>query len=295
MDKKGLILVVDDEEDMVSVLSERLVGNGYEVMAASDGQEALDRINQKKPDLIILDIMMPRLGGIELKQKLNQREELLDIPIIFLTAKTTAEDKIQGLRLMADDYITKPYHAMELLARIENTLTKRRHYELISMRDSLTGLFNLSYFKKQLEMFFRLAKRNRRVFSIAVLDVDNFKQVNDTFGHLAGNTVLKKIAENLSALFRKSDVVTRYGGDEFAVLLHETGREGAETVLARFKKKISSQSWPFAKSGENFSVFISVGIASYEDRFANEDEFFKEADQRMYEEKRKNEEKRGPN
>lgn len=289
MDKKGLILVVDDEADIVSVLSKRLVESGYEVLTASDGQEALDRIDQKKPDLVVLDIMMPRLGGMALKQKLNEREELSDIPIIFLTAKTTPEDKIQGLRLRVDDYITKPYEPGELLARIENTLSKRRHYEFISMRDSLTDLFNLSYFKKQLEMMFRLAKRHTsRVFSVAVLDVDHFKRINDTYGHLAGNAVLKKIAESLNEVSRKSDVASRYGGDEFAVLLHETGEAGANIVLERFKQKIQRQSWPFTKSGESFSVVVSVGISPYEDRFKNEDDLFKEADQKMYEEKRKN-------
>jgi len=311
MPEVSTILIVDDEADIVSVLQKRLVDTGYEVMVASDGQEALENINQKKPDLILLDIMMPRLDGMGLKQKLNEREELSDIPIIFLTAKTTSEGKLQGLRLMVDDYITKPFEPEELLARIENTLTKRRHYEFISMRDSLTGLFNLSYFKKQLDMMFRLSKRHTsRVFSIAVLDVDHFKSINDTFGHLAGNAVLKKIAECLNEVSRKSDVVTRYGGDEFAVLLHETEEEGAKKVFERFKQKIQSQSWPFAKGresllaarrsgpgsapsspgGESVAVVVSVGIATYEDRFKDEDELFKEADQKMYEEKRKNKE-----
>ena len=155
------IIVVDDEPDMVELISDMLTPLGYDIVAAFNGKEALEKLKGEKPDLILLDIMMPGLNGIEVKAKLSEDAATASIPVIFLTVKETIQDKIKGFQLGVDDYITKPFDSEELLARIGSILNRRKFYEEISMTDGLTGLYNVHYFKKQIAQFFSLAAADR--------------------------------------------------------------------------------------------------------------------------------------
>ena len=269
------ILVVDDEPDILAVTSKRLEVSGYEVMTARNYAEALDSARKKTPDLILLDVMMPGIDGFEVKERFNKDASLADIPVIFLTAREATQDKMKGFKLGIDDYITKPYDPRELLARVDSALKRREHYVEISMTDGLTGLYNIYFFKKQIKEFFAIAKRYKQVFSVALIDVDGLKKTNDTYGHIAGDRILKNLSAAAKKVLREADIITRYGGDEFAVILPNVNESQAKTAIERLKSEIG---------GETFS--ISVGIAEYKDSFKSEDELFALADARMYDDKR---------
>ena len=274
--RKNRIFIVDDEEDLVKILEARLSKAGYEVFKALDGGGIIRKIKEVLPDLILLDIMMEGINGLEIKAKLNEDKQAAAIPVIFLTAKDSVSDKISGLRLGADDYITKPFNFEELSMRIESALKRRAFYEEISMTDSLTGLYNFNFFKKQIGLFFNIAKRYKKRLALAIIDVDNFKSINDTYGHLAGDRVLKEVSSAARDTLRKADIITRYGGDEFAIIMPETDAKEAVTAIERLKKGLAAKT-P--------AINISAGIATYEDNIKNESKMFELADKRLYEDK----------
>ncbi len=283
--RKKKILVVDDEKDILTILYKRLSSAGYEVFRASDGKTVFDRIKETNPDLILLDIIMPELDGFYVKAKLNEDALTRHIPTIFLTARDSVTDKVNGLSLGADDYITKPFDSAELLARIESALRKKDFYEKVSMTDPLTGLYNIRYFKKEITLFFNIAKRYKKIFSLAVVDVDNLKYINDMYGHLAGDAALRETSAVLKEIFRRSDIITRYGGDEFAVIMPETAYDQAAVAIERLKKKTGEKEFVAGANVVKVPLSISVGVATYEDTLLNESQIFELADRRLYENK----------
>jgi diguanylate cyclase (GGDEF)-like protein len=280
------ILIVDDEPDIAKILSLRLEANGYKTAIASNGEEALKRILQIPPDLILLDITMPKMNGLQLKNQLNKEDETRSIPVIFVTARNLSADKIAGLKLGVDDYITKPFNAEELLARIDSTIQRRKFYERVSMTDGLTGVYNVAFFKKQIGIFFQLAQRHKTIFSLAIIDINDFKIINDTYGHSVGDFVLKKIAEILRIVLRETDIITRYGGDEFVIILPETKEESAQLTINRIKEKIHGQIFRVDDTNIELSFTLSAGIATYDDTFTSEVHMFWNADNRLYEDKK---------
>jgi len=285
--KHNRILIVDDEEDLRRLLETRLSTSGYTVISAANGEEALKQIERLTPDLILLDIMMPGMDGMAIKTELNKRTETMSIPVIFVTARDASADKIAGLKLGVDDYITKPFDANELLARIEATLARRKFYEKVSMTDGLTGVYNVAFFKKQIGLFFQLAQRHEQIFSLVIIDINDFKHINDTHGHAAGDYVLKKIAEILTEVLRDTDIITRYGGDEFVIILPETGGAHAQAAMERVKKKINNVTFHIEKNDLDLSFTLSLGISTYDDSYTSEVHMFWEADNKLYEDKKR--------
>jgi len=284
--RKAKVLVVVDDFDIMETLSTKLTMEGYIVFQASSGREAILKVERILPDVIILDIAMPDMDGMVVKAELNRSPFFSGIPVIFLTGLDDLLHKLKGFSFGIDDYITKPYNSEEVAIRVSSVLTRRRFYEEISMTDGLTGLHNVYYFQKQLIQLFSIAKRYKSVFSLAVIDVDHLKPINDTHGHIVGNYVLKEIASMLQETTRKSDIVTRYGGDEFAVIFPETGREGVERVTKRLQERINSMYFVLKDKDVRLRLSISIGIATYNDSFATEDQMFEEADANMYKEKK---------
>lgn len=284
--RKKEILVVDDEEDILKALDVRLSAAGYLVTKARSGEEAFSLIRKSQPDLILLDIILPNQNGFEVKKKLNETPSTALIPVIFLTALGQMRDKIKGLESGFDDYITKPYEPQELIIRIEAALARRRIYEEITMIDGITGLYNVYFFKKEFKRFFAIARRYKRPFSLVLIDFDDFKSINDTYGHLAGDSVLRDFAEITQKELRSTDIITRYGGDEFAIIMPEVDSAQAKVAIERLKNKVAKH--PFAEKAAKIklSCSISTGIVEYRDGFNSEEEMFGLADRIMYEDKR---------
>lgn len=287
---KGTIMIIDDEPDLAAVLEKRLSDAGFRVSMFGEGAEAISKLKGVMPDLILLDIMMPGMNGLEVKKLLNAEKETSEIPVIFLSSRADVQSKIDGLKLRAEDYVTKPYDFPELLARIDAAIVRKRHFDQIAMTDALTGLQNVYAFRSKLELFFDIAQRYGRVFSMSMIDVDDFKKINDTYGHSAGDEVLKIVAETMRRVFRKPDVLIRYGGDEFVILLPESNDLQASSAISRLKRGLEENEIGIGGDRE-IRISISVGIATYRKGLRSSDELFEEADKKMYEDKQQ---KKGP-
>lgn len=286
MKKNDHILLVDDDPSIVALLEKRLSANGFRTSKANNGKEALTKISECPPDLILLDIMMPQIDGIELKKILNKNIETQSIPVLFLTAKGETADKIKGLELGVDDYIAKPYNANELLARINSVLDRRKLYEKISMSDSLTGLYNVNFFKKQINIFFQMAKRYGKIFSLGIIDINDFKPINDTYGHQNGDVVLRQIAQLIQETVREADIVMRYGGDEFVVIFPEVDEIAANNALSRCQERVGSHRFILNDNKTELHVSISYGYSTFNKSLTSEAHMFAIADDVLYQQKK---------
>ena len=281
--KKPKILLVDDEEDILKVVSRRLESDGYDVSTALGGEPALRILEKEIPDLIILDIMMPDINGLEVCRRIKEMKYVSAVPVVFFTVKDSVEDKIQGYKQGVYDYIAKPVDHRELSARINSVLRIDQYCKDVSLKDDLTGLYNYKFFQIQFAHTFDLCKRYSRAFSLVIIDVDNFKHVNDTCGHLCGNILLEKISEKLKDGLRIVDVITRYGGDEFALILPETENEKANIVVERLKKEVGNIIFDY--DGKKIETGLSFGLATYSKDINTKEAMFDIADKNMYAEK----------
>lgn len=283
--KQNSILIVDDELEMLKLLDRFLQEAGYKVLKAMRASEAIKIAKEEEVDLIILDVDMPGMDGMEAKKKLSSDTSTSTIPVIFLTGNDEPQDKVKGFSLGVDDYITKPFNLEELLARITAVLERRKFYEEISMTDGLTGLPNIHYFKKQFTLFFNIAKRRKEVFSLAIVDVNKFKEINDLNSHVVGDFVLKKLASLMKEHIRATEIITRYGGDEFAIIFPGARKKEAQEAMERVRDQIKGKTFTCTETGKKISFSISIGIASYQDKFTSESQLFEAADSAMYKDK----------
>ncbi|MGM0442398.1 MAG: diguanylate cyclase [Elusimicrobiota bacterium] len=283
---KAKILIADNEPDILKVLELRLTSAGYNILRAENGKQALKKARKKAPDLILLDIMMPDFNGMEVMSALLKDNFTADIPVIFLTAKTSAKSKVNGINMGAYDYVTKPYDAKELISRINSVLQRKNHYDEMTMTDPLTGLHNRRFFKQQFSIFFNMAKRYDLKFSLVIFDVDDFKNINDTYGHSAGDFILKKIAETAKNTLRESDIILRYGGDEFIAIFPRTKEAMAKKTTEKIIRKISKMDGNY--KGKNIPVKLSYGLSAYSEEIQDKEELFNRADSALYESKTKN-------
>jgi diguanylate cyclase (GGDEF)-like protein len=292
------ILIVDDHDDNVELLRARLEAWGYTAEAARDGEEALKKITDSPPDLILLDVMMPKIDGIEVARRVKSNTALPFIPIIMQTALDATENKVEGLNAGADDYITKPIDFAELKARLVSMLRIKRLQEELEERerqlleanerlrhmsrtDALTGLDNRRHLEETLEEMFGHAKRLNEPFACIMCDLDRFKTVNDTYGHQAGDAVLKQLARILKGEAREIDRVGRYGGEEFMLLLPGTVLDAGVTFADRVRKQVESHTFTF--EGGSIQRTASFGVSAWpHPRIANCDELVRTADDALY-------------
>jgi len=279
------ILLVDDEASLRELLKARLESNGYTVLIAAGGEEALKIMSDQKPDLVLLDIMMPDMSGEEVMRRISASSGGGFIPVIFLTARDT---KVKGLELGAVDYVQKPFNSDELLARVRAQLRiKELQDELthLSITDSLTGCYNRRHAFAVLNMEMKRSRRYGTPLSCVMMDVNEFKMLNDTHGHDFGDYVLKGVAEILRKTVRDVDVVTRYGGDEFLLVLPNATAENARTLCARIAEAFSARQ--FKRGGIAKKVSVSSGVASVPDkRVKDAESLIKLADTALYESKK---------
>ena len=271
-----------------------LRANGLRVETVSNGQQTLDRVGQGGVGLVLLDIIMPGLSGLDCCRLLKTMTQDAVLPVVLVTARTDTESRVEGLRIGADDYVCKPFDERELLARVTGMLRiKRAHDEVASAKerlaklaveDELTGLYNYRYLHTRLGEEFKRAERYRDPLACAMVDIDRFKDFNDQYGHETGDVVLAEVAKRLRGAVREIDVVARYGGEEFLLVLPSTHFSGALTVADRVWRAVSAM--PLRHDGKDHHITVSVGVALYPSRdVRSKDHLLKAADRALYQAK----------
>jgi diguanylate cyclase (GGDEF)-like protein len=314
------ILLVDDSRIVLAMVTDVLEAQGFRVRQAENGREALEKVVERRPDLILLDVMMPEIDGYQVCETLRQEQEHDQdyIPVLMITAKSDVEDLARGLAAGADDYIAKPPDHVELVARVRSllrirTLQKKlyvqnlelesknqqleelanqlealnRELQLLSVTDGLTKAYNHRHFQERLKAEFARARRHDEPLSCVMLDIDRFKQVNDTHGHPTGDRVLVRLVEVLKEEVRSEDLVARYGGEEFVMLLPSTSREDAHRLAERVRQRVANERVPLPEAAA-LTVTVSLGVAGIRpaDPIQHPDDLLQAADQALYQAKR---------
>ena len=260
------ILIVDDAPRNISLLGE-LLKDKYNIQVANNGEKAI-RIAQEDTqlDLVLLDVMMPKMDGYEVCERLKKDERTRKIPIIFITGKDREQDEIKGFELGAVDYITKPFNPVIVRARVKTHLELKRYRDFLedmSLIDGLTGIPNRRKFDEYYETTWNLAIREEHYHSILMLDIDLFKLYNDHYGHQAGDECIVKIAQALQGMVkRKTDLVARYGGEEFVCILPDTPKEDAFELAEMLRLGIEALNIEHATSTVSKCVTVSVGVST---------------------------------
>ncbi|MCT7507547.1 GGDEF domain-containing response regulator [Aliarcobacter cryaerophilus] len=265
--KKPTILVVDDMTTTLLLIHD-LLKDTYEVKIAKSGTKALEILESPNDiDLILLDIEMPDINGYDVCKRIKNNETIKNIPIIFITGRTSQEDEEYGLNLGAIDYITKPFNKAIVKLRIKNYLDlkiKNDMLEKLSMYDGLTNIRNRRFFDETFEKTFNEIKRDKKSLAVLMIDIDFFKPYNDNYGHGQGDETLRKVAKALEkTIKRASDFVARYGGEEFVILLKDINKDGVEAVANNLLNAVRELkiTHEFSKI-ENY-VTISIGASFY--------------------------------
>jgi diguanylate cyclase (GGDEF)-like protein len=265
LNPKQTILIVDDMATNIEIL-DGILNSEYEILFATSGNDALEIATGQVPDLILLDVMMPGMDGYQVCRALKHDEKTRDIPIIFVTANNQEEDESRGFEEGVVDYITKPVRSSIVKARLRIHLELKRyrdHLRTLSTIDGLTGIANRRKFDESMATEWRRAKRNQRLLSLIMMDIDFFKAYNDHYGHLAGDECLRKLAFEISEICRRpGDLFARYGGEEFVVLLPETDSRGAIGLAKTIQEKIKSIRIPHAYSQISGCITVSMGVAT---------------------------------
>jgi two-component system cell cycle response regulator len=263
------VLVADDSLVVRTVVRDELESSGYRVHEAEDGLSAIAHCRRTPPDVVLLDVEMPGLDGYQVLAELKSDSDARDIPVVFLTSRSRMEDVVAGLRGGAHDYLKKPFDPPELIARVasavhvkqlQDQLRERNHQlERLSRTDALTGLFNRRHLDEELARRHADACRVNEPFCVLLLDLDHFKTINDTFGHPAGDAVLREFADRVRGELRAGDVAARWGGEEFLVILGRTPVEQAQAVAERIR--VATATTPVIIGTNSIDVTVSGGCA----------------------------------
>jgi two-component system cell cycle response regulator len=266
-----VVLLVEDSAAIRALVRRMLVAGGHTVVEAAGGAAALAVCRERQPDVVLLDVEMPEMSGWDVLAAMKADPDLRDVPVVFLTGRSDTTDMVDGLRLGAHDYLRKPCEPTELLARVQAAArVKRLQDELrhrnedldrISRTDALTGLRNRRHVEEYLVKLTSLARRNAEPIAVLVIDIDHFKSVNDSHGHDAGDVVLREVAGRMLGSVRLEDMVGRWGGEEFLVVLPNTAAEGAAELAERLRQVVAETPCRLA-DGDAVQVTISVGCAA---------------------------------
>jgi len=265
------ILVIDDQPANLEVLVSFLKEHHFNIRIAETGEWALQVLETYKPDIIILDVMMPEMDGFETCRRIKANKDTADIPVIFMTALESVQDKVTGFESGGVDYITKPFQQIEVLARINVHIGLRKQklkleqqkelLKMISITDDLTGLFNRRHMTTILDQEFGRCLRYGTDLSCLLVDLDHFKRINDTYGHDFGDIVLRKFSENMARTIRATDSAFRYGGEEFLILLPQTDINGAIQISENIRKRAENEKVTYKNISTR--VTLSGGLCSF--------------------------------
>ncbi len=262
------ILIAEDDNITRLILEKLLEKEGHQVVCANNGKEALKIFKAEDFDMVIIDWLMPEMDGLELCKRI--REAKLDryVYILFVTIKEKSEDIVKALNMGADDYLTKPFDPHELVSRINSgarvvELDKKlrdakNRFERLSLTDELTGVLNRRGVIRRFEEELNRAKREGNGLLVIMLDIDNFKEINDRFGHCIGDEVLKEAAARIKSYMRSYDILGRYGGDEFLIVINMPKENIHPKIVEKFFHAICSK--PFYIEGKRIEITASVGV-----------------------------------
>ena len=274
------ILIVDDAPDNLGVVRASLAAQGYRTLVATSGAAALEVAQHAHPDLILLDVIMPGMDGLETCRRLKTSATTRDIPIIFMSSSTDTADVVAGFDTGAVDYICKPLRMAEVCARVRAQLQLQR----TAQADPLTGIANRRHFDSVMDHEWQRAVRSGEPLSLVVLDVDHFKPYNDNLGHAAGDAALRQIAQVLQAhTLRPTDLAARYGGEEFTLLFAATPAASAAVLAESVRAAVEALALPHPHSPSGAVITVSVGVATITPSRRDEPmRFFNSADLAMY-------------
>lgn len=303
------ILVVDHKETIRTDIAQVLEDDGYEVATAANGADALALYEQERFPIVITDIYMPKMTGIDLLAAIKKIDEKTQV--IVMTSYVSFDSAIATIRSGAYDYLIKPFDNLTLVSNVvrraadkielerktdrlikklkqktEQLQKSNAHLQLLATRDNLTGLYNHRYFQERLKAELNRAQRYQRHFSLLFIDLDYFKTYNDTQGHLEGDRLLIDLSNLFLTSFRKSDIVCRYGGDEFAVILPEVPKQKACMIAAKLHARVADHPFFGCKTMPQGRVTVSIGLATYPDHGGDAEGLLHHADQVMYEAKK---------
>jgi two-component system cell cycle response regulator len=290
------IVVADDERLTREHLCNLLKSHGYQVEALDDGQAVIERIGKGGVDLVLLDVLMPRMSGLEACRIIKSLSHDAFLPVILLTVRSDTQSRVDGLRIGADDYVTKPFDERELLARVEamlrikklhdHVVKTRAKLEQLSVHDELTGLYNYRYLHTRLSEEFKRAERYHDPLACVVLDIDRLQEMNEIGGRALGDNVLRGVADVVRRSVREVDVVARFGGDEFLLVLPSTHFAGSVTVAERIWREVTDKPF-FGEQDGPVRVTLSVGVALYPSRdVRSKDALLRAADTAVHQAKR---------
>jgi two-component system cell cycle response regulator len=284
----GEILLVDHDDQEIQILKAALEGEGYQVELAFDGNEALKKVEHILPDCIVSEVDLPVMDGYEFCRKLRELPRLENVPFVFISSQgKNGEDTLKGLKLGADDFVNRPVIPDEVVLRVEVILKRLQILQKLTITDEVTGLFNRRYFDQRLDEEVERLKRYNRPLAVWVIDLDKFKQVNDNFGHAAGDQVLRDVGNFIQDQLRKSDIIARYGGDEFAIIMPEHSGERIDRTGERLRQSVEDHRIDLSEGG-NVGVTISMGgVWIAEKSGASSSDIIRMADSRLYEAKGK--------
>lgn len=280
---KSRLLLVDDDEVLRSYLTRRLQLDDCIVDEAADVESAMKLLREHTYDLVTLDLMMHPQSGYELFEFLKEDPTLKWLPLIVLSGRNDLNDKVRCFHLGADDYVTKPFQYEELAARIYGLLKRTKNFEQLAFRDPLTGVFNRRYFDLQIGMELQRIERYPAPISLVFIDIDCFKRINDTYGHHVGDLVLQGLAHLLQVNLRSTDILARFGGEEFVIALPNTTVEQAVATMQSILNKVRLNAVA-QYEGQTFSITFSAGVAEWNEGMTVA-EWVAKADDAMYQAK----------
>ncbi len=253
------VLIVEDDRTLAASYAEALKSAGMRPVVVNDPRRLLDEMEALDPELIVMDVFLPECTGIELAKIIRQDDANTAVPIVFLSTEARIDEQLIAMSFGGDDFLTKPIALDQLVASVVSRAQRARALRSLMTRDSFTGLLNRASFLDQLTMALAGAKRTGGKLSVALLDIDRFKQINDTHGHAVGDRVIKSLARLMQQRLRKSDVIGRYGGEEFAVVLAGTGVAQAARVMDEVREAFGALRYNI--EGDQLLVTFSCGVA----------------------------------